>query len=119
MNESDLAELKRRKAKLVIGMIGYMSASDAGYTEVDVEKCESILEEFTANLQKLRQDADEPEILRCVRDIVLKLNKLNDKTGGCLIETDQREDLWSYIDYAARKSGLKTPGDITEEWRHW
>ena len=123
MNDSDLTELKKRKAKLVIGMIEYLNAGEEdfnpGYTEADIEKCEVVLDSFLASLEKLEQDPAESEIMECVKYVVTKLNKINDRTGGSLIETDQREQLWAYIDYAARGSGLKKPGDITEEWRRW
>lgn len=50
---------------------------------------------------------------------VLKLNKLKEKCGGSIIETDQREDLCQIILVAARRAGLKTEEDMTEEGREW
>jgi hypothetical protein len=82
-------------------------------------KCEDILERFIDSLQKLDQETTDPEILGCVKNVVLELNKLNESVGGGLIETMEREDLYEYITFAARRSGLKTGGDVTEEWREW
>jgi len=123
MNNSDLIELEKKKSKLITGMRDYMNDEDEdfdpGYTEADIQKCDKILMEFLDNLQKLRRDATQPEILAFVKIVVLELNKLNESVGHGLIETGQREDLCDYILYAASHSGLKTAEDVTEEWREW
>jgi len=124
MTESDLKQLEQMKAKTLAGMINYMNyrAKDASapYTDKDVEECDNVLGEFIGALQNMGLEADQPEILECVKKVVLELNKLNDRTGGCLIETGQREELFTYIDFAARQSGLtSTDADVTEEWREW
>ncbi len=123
MNNSDLNKLETTKARLFEGMIDYMVAGgkdrDCGYTEADVQKCDTILREFIAGLPKPGQRADEPQILACVKRAVLALNQLNAEAGGGLIETDQREDLCEYILCAAKQSGLESDDDVTEEWREW
>ena len=51
---------------------------------------------------------------------VLKLNKLNEKAGYELIETDQREDICKYIIRAGALLGFNGEDeDVTEEWRDW
>ena len=135
MTDSDLKELEELKAELLTGMREFMSGEDeeegvddgdadeefdAGYTEADIQKCDTILQEFVAHMQELGGTATEPEILACVKDVVVKLNGLNEQTDGHLIETDQREVLCEYILTAAEMSGLETDGeDVTEEWREW
>jgi hypothetical protein len=120
MNVSDLKILKATKDRLITGMTEYMTeADDAGYTDTDIKKCDEILLAFTDSLQKLDTSAADPEILKPVRQVVLSLNALNESVGGGLIETDQREDLCEYILFAAKQSGLKQEGDVTEEWREW
>ncbi|MCX6896050.1 MAG: hypothetical protein NTZ16_11235 [Verrucomicrobia bacterium] len=147
MNDSDIKELERKKTKLLNGMTEYMSggnadvkseaaelsrfwfsedvrggdkAFDAGYTAEDVKKCDKILREFTDSLQKLGVAASQSQILECVKSAILNLNKLNESVDGCLIETEQREELFEFIDFAARRSGLQTKeADITEQWREW
>lgn len=101
-------------------MTEYMTEADEpGYTDADIKKCDGILSAFTDNLQKLGASAAEPAILKCVQQAVLELNALNESVGGGLIETDQREELCEYILFAAKQSGLKQDGDLTEEWREW
>ena len=123
MNDADLIELQKKKARLIAGMTDYMHSGgddfNPGYTEDDIQKCDMILRDFIDDLQKLAPAPIGAEILNCAKAAVLKLNKLNKDVGGGLIETDQREDLCDYIQFAAEKSGLKTEGDITEEWREW
>jgi hypothetical protein len=47
------------------------------------------------------------------------LNELNDRCDGCLIETDQREQLCDILIAAAKNAGLDSDEDITEAWREW
>jgi hypothetical protein len=122
MNDSDLAELNRLKARVLDSMLRYMNRTrenfSPGYCEDDIARCESILGEFLRDLQST--GPTEENIMRCVKKAVLDLNQLNEQTNHCLIETGQREDICSYIDFAVRKAGLDTSGrDITEAWREW
>jgi hypothetical protein len=58
--------------------------------------------------------------MKAVKTAVVKLNRLNEQCYGCLIETDQREQLCELIISAAKRAGLvSTVYDITEEWRDW
>ena len=52
--------------------------------------------------------------------INIRLNKLNERTEYCLIETDARESIFEIIQNGAIDCGLQDyDGDITEEWREW
>ena len=119
MNKSETQKLETIKARLIEGMTDYIADGDDSYTKADIKKCDKILQQFMARLTKLGGSAPEAAILDCVKKAVVDLNALNDTGGGCLIETDQREDLCEYILLAAKQSGLKQDGDVTEEWREW
>jgi hypothetical protein len=119
MNKSDTQKLETIKARLIEGMTDYIADGDDSYTKADIKKCDKILQQFMTRLGNLRASATEAEILDCVKQAVLDLNALNSSVDGCLIETDQREDLCEYILFAAKQSGLKKDGDVTEEWREW
>ncbi len=56
--------------------------------------------------------------MHVVKEVVLKINELNDE-HDYFIETMEREDLYEFIDTAARIAGLESEEDITEEWREW
>lgn len=121
MNDAALIELERKKEKLLAGKIEYLNASGEdfklGYTQDDVKKCDNILADFIVSLQKLSRGAGQGKILKCVKNVVLELNKLNTGTNGCLIEAKELRD---FILCAARHSGLdNVKGDITKEWREW
>ena len=59
-------------------------------------------------------------LYRHVKKLVLALNKLNEKTDYCLLETEERESIWEIIQNSAVECGLVNPeDDITEEWREW
>ena len=119
MNKSDIQKLETIKARLIEGMTDYIADGDDSYTKADIKKCYKILEQFMARLGKLGASATETAILDYVKQAVQDLNALNSSVDGCLIETDQREDLCAYILFAAKESGLKQDGDVTEEWREW
>lgn len=119
MNKSDTQKLETIKARLIEGMRGYIADGDESYTEEEIKKCDKILQQFLMRLGKLGMSVAEISILDCVKQAVLDLNDLNSSVDGCLIETDQREDLCEYILFAAKRSGLKQDGDVTEEWREW
>jgi hypothetical protein len=119
MNKSDTKKLETVKARLIEGMTDYIADGDDSYTKADIKKCDKILQQFMTRLGKLGASATEVAILDCVKQVVVDLNALNSSVDGCLIETDQREDLCEYILFAAKQSGLKQDGDVTEEWREW
>ncbi len=123
MSVNPLLEIRRR---LLEDMINFMKADedapeinhDCGYTHADVERCAGIIDAYLMALNSI-SNADQPEILRLVHQIVDRLNSLNDACDGCLIETDQREDLCALILTAAKNAGLESDDDITEQWREW
>ena len=56
--------------------------------------------------------------MKAVNAAVVKLNTLNDRCDGVLIETDQHEQLCALIIAAAQRAGLVSEEyDITAEWR--
>lgn len=95
---------------------------DAGYTQYEVNECGEILDEYIDTLIALGDEADDKAIMRCVQQVVQKLNQLNERCDYQLIETDQREEMVPYIIQAAEQAGLslhRAEYDITEEWREW
>ena len=85
------------------------------YNEETITALSKLLASYT---KKEKNAYTEDEILSVSKELVLKLNKLNDSVDGQLIETDQRELICNYIlSNAAMKKICK--GDFTEEWRTW
>lgn len=113
------------RQKLIDGMISYMTCEssdpefDAGYTEVEVNRCVAILDAYLAALRSGEAPPNAATIMELTEKTVLELNDLTDECDGCLIETDQREYLCEIISLAAQDAGLETDEDITEEWRGW
>ena len=106
-------------------MIDYMNGDEdddedfnCGYTQQDIDQCASILDSYIDELIVAKKD--EKTIMKAVKGVITKLNKLNKKCDHSIIETDQREYLCDYIEEAAIAAGLpKPPYDITEKWREW
>jgi len=88
------------------------------YSKIIVNEANEILDHFIFQLMKIESENMGYKLKLCVKDVVLQLNKLN-KKHDYFIETDEREDLYEFIDQAARVMGVVTDGDITDEWRNW
>lgn len=115
--------LNALKADLLEGMREYMDSAaadggDAGYSEEDIGKCDSIL---TAFIEKTRSagSGNTESAIGIVKETVLSLNVLNESCDHSLIETDQREQICELIIQAAAAAGVGGGEDITEEWREW
>jgi hypothetical protein len=92
---------------------------DCGFDKDDIAKCESLVKTYLSGLCAITEPTNEA-ILDEVKTLVLALNELNEATDYSLIETEEREALWSIIQQSAIDCGLVDPeDDITEEWREW
>ncbi len=118
-------EIKRYQEQIKETVVDFMTEyleaceGDCEYTKKDVEKCETLLLDYITELSKITEPS-ERAIMKLVKKLVLALNKLNDKCGYELIETEAREAIWEIIQTAAIDCGLITDADdITEEWREW
>ncbi|WP_394584322.1 hypothetical protein [Cytobacillus firmus] len=94
-----------------------MADGDDLFTKENIRAANKVLDSFMKNLT---QDSGltEKEIKKYVKQVTLKLNKLNEKYDY-FIETLEREELCEYIMEAAGIAGFEFDGDITEEWREW
>lgn len=104
---------------LIEGMVDFISYEDGEdyYTTNDIEKCVLILDEF---IKKMNESNSKNQGIDCVKNTILKLNDLNDKCEGALIETDQRESICEIIILTSHEKGYNSKDeDITEEWRNW
>ena len=117
-----LANIRER---LIESMVKFMESDEGadseyscGYTQIDIDNCDRILDAYFQSLQHAAYSSP-AQILAAVQNTVEKLNELNKSCDGCLIETDQREDLCQLILTAAENAGLETDHDVTEQWREW
>ncbi|WP_017850767.1 hypothetical protein [Leptospira interrogans] len=94
---------------------------DTLFNDEKIAATEEILTKFLKNLSN--NSGSQEEILKIVKEVVISLNHIGgfDGTLGNFIETEEREELCDFINYAARVSGLEEDDslDITEEWREW
>ena len=93
------------------------SSGSYHYTPEDVSLMGNILDEYIDDL--IAAEGDPAAISECVRDTVLKINALNEKCGGYLIDTWRRERLCSFINSAAETAGLSQEKDLTLQHRMW
>jgi hypothetical protein len=117
MTLNEHPEIKRTLASLKSQMIDYIEFGEPGYTEKDVETCIHLLDSF---LSDIAASENKETGMKIVKDLILKLNDLNEACEGSLIETDQREQICSIIILAGHHKGYNEKDeDITEEWREW
>ncbi|ARZ61148.1 MULTISPECIES: hypothetical protein [Bacillus] len=88
------------------------------FTEENISATNKVLDTYINNLQQLGENPTEVEVMQVVKEVVININELNVEHDH-FIETMEREDLYDFIDTAARIAGLESEEDITEEWREW
>ncbi|QBP40979.1 hypothetical protein [Paenisporosarcina antarctica] len=88
------------------------------FTEENINATNIVLNSYTKRLIELKDNPSSAEIMDCVKEVVLKLNELNEKYDY-YIDTLEREELCDFIIEAAQLVGLEAEEDITEEWREW
>ena len=88
------------------------------FTEENISATNKVLDTYINNLEQLGENPTEVKVMQVVKEVVIKINELNIEHDH-FIETMEREDLYEFIDTAARIAGLESEEDITEEWREW
>lgn len=117
MNLKENAEIIKTSESLKTGMIEYIEPGETEYTESDVEKCMTLINNF---LDELSKSESKENGMISVKNVVLGLNDLNEKCEHELIETDQREQIADIIILAGHLKGYNDRNeDITEDWREW
>ena len=117
MNLKENAEIVKISESLKTGMIEYIEPEETEYTESDVEKCMTLINNF---LDELSKSDSKENGMKLVENVVLGLNDLNEKCEHELIETDQREQIADIIILAGHLKGYNERNeDITEDWREW
>ena len=105
-----LNEYKKQVDETVVeSMVSFMTEwDDCDYNMEDVESCKEILYTYLDNLYAMVNPNDD-DIMKRVEIVVLKLNRLNEKTDYALIETEEREAIWEIRNcrFAGRNSGYK------------
>ncbi|CAL2086015.1 hypothetical protein T190611E02C_20545 [Tenacibaculum sp. 190524A05c] len=117
MDLKENKEIREILENVKIGMVEYIEPGETEYTESDVEKCISLMDNFLSEI--FNSDSRENG-MQSVKKVVIELNKLNEACEYELIETDQREQLAEIIIIAGSLKGYNDKNeDITEEWREW
>jgi hypothetical protein len=94
------------------------------YTDENCEKARTIMDRLIASLVRLGPDAKEAQKVAHFETAVKAFNQLNEDSGGCLIETGEREELFEIFELIAAAAGIDSrkygAGEgIASEWRDW
>ena len=87
------------------------------YTPEDVTACITSLLEFMSSIESEAQTKDSVE--QHIKTLVLSLNTLNESCDDCLIDTNQGEDIYQFIQKVISAANVEFAGDVTEQWRMW
>ncbi|MCL2797218.1 MAG: hypothetical protein FWD58_04105 [Firmicutes bacterium] len=91
---------------------------DCGFTQAHVNMVSNCLAQFVRNVQGT--EGNQKKIMKCVKKVVLGLNKADKKSNTTLIKAPQRVALLAFIRERAFGAGLdSTDADITEYWSDW
>jgi hypothetical protein len=93
-----------------------MNEGDDVYTIEIIFSVDTALRRFVTALTHAA--GTETGILTAVRDVVLRLNEI-DEEHDHFIETIEREELYDFIQTGVALAGYETDEDVTEEWREW
>lgn len=103
----------------MIEKIIYVQKEMGSYNK-DVKKAIQVLSKvFYSFINKIDNQKTDDEYIELVREIVERIKQVNDYTDNCLIETDVREDICTFIDTISKKLGYRFDYDITEDNRKW
>ena len=117
INFNENKSIKEILESLKTGMIDYLQYADNEYSIKDVENCINLIENFVENISKSKSKI---EGLKLIDEVVIQLNELNNKCGGRLIETGQREDICHIIIKVGFEKGYNLKNeDTTEKLRDW
>jgi len=98
-------------------MLVYQKEFHPSYSKEDIIICGDILNLYLAEIKK---SSSREEGLKIVKPTIEKLNILNERCEGSLIETIEREQICEIIINASAQKGYNTmEEDITEAWREW
>lgn len=81
-----------------------------------IQKLSDALYDFDSKASKSKSES---EYLECVKEVVISLNKINEDSDFALIETVEREDIYTYIEFVSTRQGYSFDYDITEAYREW
>jgi len=89
-----------------------------GFTQLHIDMCKESLTDYEKAVAGAGGDYN--KIMKCVKKVVLGLNKADKKADSSLIRGAQRVPLIAFIREKAFAAGLKyTDEDITEYWSDW
>ncbi|MDB4932351.1 MAG: hypothetical protein JWM10_4835 [Myxococcaceae bacterium] len=110
-------EFEHLQSTIIAGMRAYLADGGAAYSEADILDCSRALGEHCAAMQQVETNQQARALTRTT---VLRLNELNERCGGALIETDQREQICALLIRAGARRGFnREDEDVTEQWREW
>ena len=104
----------QRINELKDSLIDYLPEGE--YTMDAVSNCMKYIRTYTSCIQGASSDED---AMNCVKQVVLRLNDLNEEADFTLIETDQREMLGEIIQTVYEGRFSTDTSDVTEEFREW
>lgn len=104
--------------QIIASIVDYQKLADqlGKKTKKVIKQLTDELYAFDSSASKVKSEAD---YLNLVKDLVISMNKINEKANYGLIETMEREDIYTYIESVSTRLGFSFDYDITEAYREW
>ena len=124
MRNDEIAEAwEEAEAALQEHWQGSIDAGLEGITPENTAEAIALLDAYGKALAGLPEPATEAAILAEMERTIVALNDLNEREGGSLLETDEREMVCGFLIDAAVACGLDAEkfedGDPTYAWREF
>jgi hypothetical protein len=95
-----------------------------------VDRTEQLLKEFVASVEQCSPSVNDfPQVMQSIEALVVALNKVNEDFDHGVIETDEREEICSFIDEVVIAKGIDIEAlaasqncgrhELTDQWRDW
>jgi hypothetical protein len=99
-------------------MIAFHSSFDHASKSI-TKAIKAFLKESYRFYDEATMSADERSYLAAVKTYVLAINAINESVDHELIETEEREQIYSFIELVSKRKGYAFEYDITEADREW
>lgn len=108
--------MKNILKSLQYGLLDYIEGDEnPEYSKDDVTSCIKLLLEFMSEIEAAEQSSERATDL--VGKLVLALNSLNEDCHGCLLASDEFEEITEFIEKVMFSEHIKPETDISQLWR--
>jgi hypothetical protein len=110
--------MKNTLKSIQYGLLDYIEGEEnPDYSSADVTACIKLLLEFMATIMNLENQSEAAKTnsectTALVYELVLSLNSLNDDCDGCLIASEEQEEITEFIEKVLLTANVEITGKV-------